>query len=80
MQALAEELQSVRDGGRNVPRESTSQPALRLDRLVRTFHQGTRAISVLNGASADIFPGQAVALVGPSGAGKSTLLHISGLL
>jgi lipoprotein-releasing system ATP-binding protein len=35
---------------------------------------------VLNGASADIFPGQAVALVGPSGAGKSTLLHISGLL
>jgi cell division transport system ATP-binding protein len=76
MQALAEELQSVRDGGRPVPRESTSQPALRLDRLVRTFHQGTRAISVLNGASADIVPGQAVALVGPSGAGKSTLIKL----
>jgi lipoprotein-releasing system ATP-binding protein len=80
MQALAEELQSVRDNGRNVPRESTSQPALRLERLVRTFHQGARKLSVLNGASADVYPGQAVALVGPSGAGKSTLLHISGLL
>ena len=72
MKALAEELQSVRD--------AALQPALRLDRLVRTFHQGARSIAVLNGASADIFPGQAVALVGPSGAGKSTLLHIAGLL
>jgi len=47
---------------------------------VRVFHQGERRIAVLNGACADIFPGQAVALVGPSGAGKSTLLHIAGLL
>ena len=78
MQALAEELQSVRDV-RDV-RYATSVPVLRLDRLVRTFHQGPRKISVLNGASADILPGQAVALVGPSGAGKSTLLHIAGLL
>jgi lipoprotein-releasing system ATP-binding protein len=72
VKALAEELQSVRD--------AAPHPVLRLDRLVRTFHQGTRKIAVLNGASADIFPGQAVALVGPSGAGKSTLLHIAGLL
>jgi lipoprotein-releasing system ATP-binding protein len=59
MKALAEELQSVRD--------AALQPVLRLDRLVRTFHQGPRTIAVLNGASADIYPGQAVALVGPSG-------------
>jgi len=72
VKALAEELQSVRD--------AAPHPVLRLDRLVRTFHQGTREIAVLNGASADIYPGQAVALVGPSGAGKSTLLHIAGLL
>ena len=72
MKALAEELQSVRD--------AALQPVLSLDRLVRTFHQGPRKIAVLNGASADIYPGQAVALVGPSGAGKSTLLHIAGLL
>ena len=35
---------------------------------------------MLNGAAAELYPGQAVALVGPSGAGKSTLLHIAGLL
>ena len=76
MTALAEELLAVRDNGRDF----ATQPALRLDRLVRAFYQGSRKIDVLNGASADVFPGQAVALVGPSGAGKSTLLHISGLL
>ncbi len=53
---------------------------LKLDNLRRSFKQGEREISVLNGASAEFFAGQAVALVGPSGAGKSTLLHIAGLL
>jgi lipoprotein-releasing system ATP-binding protein len=55
-------------------------PVLELVELRRTFHQGERAIHVLDGASAALMPGQAVALVGPSGAGKSTLLHIAGLL
>jgi lipoprotein-releasing system ATP-binding protein len=53
---------------------------LELVDLRRTFHQGAREIHVLDGASAVLMPGQAVALVGPSGAGKSTLLHIAGLL
>lgn len=53
---------------------------LELAELRRTFQQGERAIHVLDGASAVLMPGQAVALVGPSGAGKSTLLHIAGLL
>jgi lipoprotein-releasing system ATP-binding protein len=35
---------------------------------------------VLKGATASLYPGEAVALLGPSGAGKSTLLHIAGLL
>ena len=55
-------------------------PVLRLVDLKRAFHQGEREIRVLDGASAELFPGQAVALVGPSGSGKSTLLHIAGLL
>ena len=48
MKALAEELQSVRD--------AALQPVLRLDRLVRTFHQGARTIAVLNGASCRHLP------------------------
>lgn len=59
---------------------STTQPVLELNELRRTFRQGLREIHVLNGASAHLMPGEAVALVGPSGAGKSTLLHIAGLL
>lgn len=58
----------------------TTTAILKLVGLTRAFKQGEREITVLNGASAEIFPGEAVALVGPSGAGKSTLLHIAGLL
>jgi lipoprotein-releasing system ATP-binding protein len=60
--------------------QATVQPVLQLVDLRRTFKQGDREIPVLHGASAALYPGEAVALVGPSGAGKSTLLHIAGLL
>ena len=60
--------------------DATARPVLQLQGLARTFRQGDREIAVLQGASAELYPGQAVALVGPSGAGKSTLLHIAGLL
>jgi lipoprotein-releasing system ATP-binding protein len=60
--------------------DATARPVLQLLELTRTFRQGDREIPVLKGASAELYPGQAVALVGPSGAGKSTLLHIAGLL
>ena len=72
MTVLTEELTPVQ--------EAATHPVLTLDGLVRTYSQGTRHIEVLAGASADLYPGEAVALVGPSGAGKSTLLHIAGLL
>ncbi len=61
-------------------RTSTVTPALLLENLQRTYRQGNRSIPVLKGASATLYPGEAVALVGPSGAGKSTFLHIAGLL
>ena len=60
--------------------DAATRPVLQLDGLRRSFHQGERTLNVLNGASAALWPGQAVALVGPSGSGKSTLLHIAGLL
>ena len=60
--------------------DGSATPVLELRGVERTFHQGSREVRVLAGASARLMPGQAVALVGPSGAGKSTFLHIAGLL
>ena len=64
----------------DVTQTMTETAVLRLEGVTRAFKQGTREITVLQGASAELRKGQAVALVGPSGAGKSTLLHIAGLL
>jgi len=65
---------------RMIVQDSAPSPILRLVDVKRSFRQGEREIHVLNGANAELFPGQAVALVGPSGSGKSTFLHIAGLL
>ena len=56
------------------------RPILAVRGIVRQYQQGQREINVLQSVSADIFKGEAVALVGPSGSGKSSLLHILGLL
>ncbi|MFK7912551.1 MAG: ABC transporter ATP-binding protein [Pseudomonadales bacterium] len=46
------------------------------DDLHKSFHQGSEAIEVLNGASFSIAARERVAILGRSGSGKSTLLHI----
>ncbi|MBX3579994.1 MAG: ABC transporter ATP-binding protein [Rhizobiaceae bacterium] len=46
----------------------------------RHYQQGTKRLTILNGADFALRRGEIVALVAPSGAGKSTLLHTAGLL
>ncbi|UUP19195.1 Lipoprotein-releasing system ATP-binding protein LolD [Nitratireductor thuwali] len=53
---------------------------LELKAVERRFIQGTKTLTILDGADFALQSGEMVALVAPSGTGKSTLLHIAGLL
>jgi len=53
---------------------------LELRDVVRRFRTEAGELTVLDGASLILRPGEIVALVAPSGTGKSTLLHLAGLL
>jgi lipoprotein-releasing system ATP-binding protein len=48
--------------------------------LTKAFKHGDRTISVLNGITLSLRPGELVSVVGASGVGKSTLLQILGTL
>jgi lipoprotein-releasing system ATP-binding protein len=60
--------------------DALATAALRLDGVARRFREGDGTLEVFRDVSAQLVPGELVALVGPSGAGKSSLLHMAGLL
>lgn len=53
-------------------------PAVKADRLYKSFAQGEKREQVLHDISFDIEEGEIVSLLGQSGCGKSTLLNVIG--
>jgi putative ABC transport system ATP-binding protein len=51
-----------------------------LQDVSRTYRQGTRTVTALEGVTLEIPDGQLVAIQGPTGGGKSTLLQMLGAL
>ena len=53
-------------------------PIASLHAVTRSFGQGSSAVTAVDRAFLEIFPGEVISVMGPSGSGKSTLLSLLG--
>jgi len=58
----------------------SDHPAVRTEKLAKTFSVGGREIRAVDLVDLTVLPGEFVSIMGPSGSGKSTLLHLIGCL
>lgn len=59
---------------------TSAQPLIRLQKLTKTYGQGSAAFEALRGIDLSIWKGEFVSIMGPSGSGKSTLMNLLGCL